>query len=115
VPEFHDANGHVTWGELRPVLARYLTRSEFHNEYWAKVRPGLEFYELMTEKGLRELLPLMLDDENARRALRTAATTNWAKWRRRAVVAGLCYTVLQIGLIVAVFANTLARLGGHGG
>ena len=82
---------------------------------WARLRPGLEFYELMVAKGMREYLPKMLEDYQQSEAVRGYLTGKRKLWRSRWawVLAIFGAFIPLVGLGIGVFNAVHLATGGH--
>ncbi len=92
-------NEYVTYAELRRALQGLFDQK-------ARTEVALRFFEGMRLLGLEELLPLMLKDERTRQILSGLSTASLARWRRRAIVAG----VLSAFVLLASFVLNIIQL-----
>lgn len=82
---------------------------------WARMRPALEFYELMVDKGMRESLPKMLADYQESEAVREYMTGRRKLWRSRWVIALAFFGAFipLVGLGIGIFNAVRLATGGH--
>lgn len=82
---------------------------------WARIRPALEFYELMERKGLNASLPKMLEDYQESEAVREYLTGKRKLWRSRwvLILAFFGAFIPLVGLGIGVFNAVRLAAAGH--
>lgn len=91
-----DGSSYVTRAEFRRVVDRF-------NDRWRRLQPALEFFEAMTQLGLRELLPAILADAQARKVVQALREGRGRRWARALVVLGVVsYVVMLTGSAMAI-------------